>query len=206
MAMTEADWLTATGPQPMLAFLARAGASERKFHMFATACCRRVGHLLGGRSLGTAYEVRPVPDGSLPKSGTDALYGDNLACLNLLDGVAWEVAANALSELRRAVRLVSPPADERKEYRAQAVLLRCVFGNPFRPVPSLAPSVLAWDGGTLRKLAAAIYAERAFGRLPILAEALEDAGCTDADVLGHCRGGGEHVRGCWVVDLVLGKE
>jgi hypothetical protein len=55
------------------------------------------------------------------------------------------------------------------------------------------------------KLAAAIYAERAFDRLPVLADALEDAGCTDAEILGHCRAGGEHVRGCWVVDLVLGK-
>jgi hypothetical protein len=84
-------------------------------------------------------------------------------------------------------------------------LLRCIFGNPFRPAPSLAPAVLAWNGGTVPKLAAAIYEERAFDRLPILADALEDAGCTDADILGHCRGGGEHVRDCWVVDLVLGK-
>ena len=64
----------------------------------------------------------------------------------------------------------------------------------------------AWRTATVTSLALAIYEERAFDRLPILADALEDAGCTNADILGHCRGGGEHVRGCWVVDLVLGKE
>ena len=64
---------------------------------------------------------------------------------------------------------------------------------------------LAWNGGTIHHLAQAIYDERAFDRLPILADALEDAGCTDAAILDHCRQPGEHVRGCWVVDLLLGK-
>jgi hypothetical protein len=54
-------------------------------------------------------------------------------------------------------------------------------------------------------LAQAIDDERAFDRLPILADALEDAGCTDADLLNHCRGPGLHVMGCWVVDMLLGK-
>jgi hypothetical protein len=56
------------------------------------------------------------------------------------------------------------------------------------------------------KVAQAIYDERAFDRMSILADALEEAGCTDQDILAHCRSGGDHVRGCWVVDLVLGKE
>jgi len=64
----------------------------------------------------------------------------------------------------------------------------------------------AWLTPTVQSLAQAIYADRAFDRLPILADALEDAGCTDASILEHCRSGGVHVRGCWVVDLVLGKE
>jgi hypothetical protein len=80
--------------------------------------------------------------------------------------------------------------------------LRDVFGNPFRPV-TLDP---AWRTANVVSLARAIYDERAFDRMPILADALEDAGCTSADVLEHCRRPGEHVRGCWVVDLVLGKE
>jgi hypothetical protein len=88
------------------------------------------------------------------------------------------------------------------ENAAQAHLLRCVFGNPFRPVP-FAP---AWRTPEVTALATAIYEERAFDRLPILGDALEDAGCTDAAILEHCRGPGPHVRGCWVVDLILGKS
>jgi hypothetical protein len=80
--------------------------------------------------------------------------------------------------------------------------LRDVFGNPFRPV-TVNPT---WQTATVVSLAQAIYDERAFDRMPILADALEDAGCTNADVLNHCRQPGEHVRGCWVVDLLLGKQ
>jgi hypothetical protein len=83
-------------------------------------------------------------------------------------------------------------------------LIRDIFGNPFRPVP-LDPSWLAWNDSTVSKLAQSIYDDRAFDRLPILADALEEAGCDNADILQHCRQPGEHVRGCWVVDLLLGK-
>jgi hypothetical protein len=85
---------------------------------------------------------------------------------------------------------------------AQAGLLRDIFGNPFRP-PTFDPS---WRTSTAVGLARSIYAARAFDRLPILADALEEAGCDNPDVLSHCRGDGPHVRGCWVVDLVLGKS
>jgi hypothetical protein len=83
--------------------------------------------------------------------------------------------------------------------------IRDIFGNPFRPV-AVDPDWLTWNGGTVPKLAQAIYDQRRFQDLPILADALEEAGCTNADILNHCRQPGEHVRGCWVVDLVLGKE
>jgi hypothetical protein len=85
---------------------------------------------------------------------------------------------------------------------ALAGLVRDVAGNPFRPV-TLDPS---WRTSTVVQLAEGIYADRAFDRLPILADALQDAGCENADILNHCRSAGPHVRGCWVVDLVLGKE
>jgi hypothetical protein len=91
------------------------------------------------------------------------------------------------------------------EGATQTALLREVFGNPFREV-TINPSWLAWNDATVSKIAHAIYEERAFDRLPILADALEDAGCDDADILAHCRSGGPHVRGCWVVDLLLGKS
>jgi hypothetical protein len=90
------------------------------------------------------------------------------------------------------------------EQRAQCDLIRDIIGNPFRPVAAR-PSWLAWNGRTIPKLAQSIYEDRAFDRLPILGDALEEAGCHDADILNHCRRPGEHVRGCWVVDLLLGK-
>jgi hypothetical protein len=91
------------------------------------------------------------------------------------------------------------------ELAAQAALLRDIAGNPFRTV-NFDPAWLARGGGTLRSLARAVYDERSFDRLSILADALEEAGCDNPDVLDHCRGPGEHVRGCWVIDLLLGKE
>jgi hypothetical protein len=80
--------------------------------------------------------------------------------------------------------------------------LRDIFGNPFRPV-SLDPS---WLTSTVLALAEGIYDERAFDRLPILADALQDAGCDNDDILNHCRSDKPHVRGCWPVDLILGKS
>src|SRR5262249_20874086 len=76
------------------------------------------------------------------------------------------------------------------------------FGDTQRPI-SLDP---AWLTSTVAALARGIYEERAFDRLPILADALQDAGCDHPDILDHCRGPGPHVRGCWVVDLLLGRQ
>jgi hypothetical protein len=81
-------------------------------------------------------------------------------------------------------------------------LILCVLGNPFRPVAA-SPT---WQTANVVALAQAIYDKRAFDRMPILADALEDAGCANADILNHCRQPAEHVRGCWVVDLLLGKK
>src|SRR5262249_11989426 len=83
------------------------------------------------------------------------------------------------------------------ESAAETHTVRCIFGNPFRHV-AVDPS---WLTSTVVTLAAGINAERAFDRLPILADALQDAGCDNPEVLAHCRGPGPHVRGCWVVDL-----
>jgi hypothetical protein len=94
---------------------------------------------------------------------------------------------------------------ERAERKRQAAYVRDIFVNPFHPV-ALDRAWLAWRDGTIPKLAQGIYDDRAFDRLPILADALEEAGCTNADILRHCREPGEHVRGCWVLDLLLGKE
>jgi hypothetical protein len=89
-----------------------------------------------------------------------------------------------------------------EEGRVYCRLFRDVFGNPFRPV-TVHPS---WLTSTVATLAQTMYESRDFSPMPILADALQDAGCEIDDILNHCRGDGVHVRGCWVVDLVLGKE
>jgi hypothetical protein len=107
-----------------------------------------------------------------------------------------------LSRLGQAIRRAVQPAYD----SIQIEIMHDIFGAlPFRPI-KVDASWLAWNGGTVASLAQAIYDDRAFDRLPILADALEDAGCTNQDILNHCRGGTEHVRGCWVVDLLLGKK
>jgi hypothetical protein len=81
-------------------------------------------------------------------------------------------------------------------------LVRDIFGNPFRPI-AFDPE---WRSDTAVSLAKHIYESRDFAQMPILADALQDAGCDNADILSHCRDPQQlHVRGCWVVDLVLGK-
>lgn len=88
----------------------------------------------------------------------------------------------------------------------ESSLLRDIVGPfPFRLI-KLEAGVLPRNDSTVVKLAQHIYEERAFGNLPILADALEDADCTNPDILAHCRQPGTHVRGCWVLDLLLGKE
>jgi hypothetical protein len=87
----------------------------------------------------------------------------------------------------------------------RAALLRDIAGNPFRKV-EIDATALVLSTPSVRALACTIYDECAFDLLPILADALEDAGCTNAEILRHCREPGEHLRGCWVIDLLLGKK
>jgi hypothetical protein len=91
---------------------------------------------------------------------------------------------------------------EQQERRVQTDLLRDIFGNPFRPI-TINPS---WLTPTVVALTSGIYSEKAFDRMPILADALQDAGCDNEDILNHCRQPGEHTRGCWALDLLLDKS
>ncbi len=97
-----------------------------------------------------------------------------------------------------------PPDDPAvvAERSAQCVLLHDIFGNPFCPI-TLDSS---WLTPTVMTLAQAIYDDRAFDCFPLLADCLVKSGCDSAEILGHLRGSGPHVRGCWALDLVLGKE
>jgi hypothetical protein len=124
--------------------------------------------------------------------------------------MAWEDAARAIGSAEAAAAWqpgTSPPAIDwqlmsASELAIQAALLRDIFGNPFRPV-AFDP---LWRTSTAVGLARTMFESRDFAAMPVLADALEEAGCDNADVLAHCRGPGPHVRGCWVVDLVLGKS
>ncbi len=89
------------------------------------------------------------------------------------------------------------------ERLAQCDLIRDIVGNPFGPRPPLNPAWLTWNEGAIGRMALTIYLERAWNLLPILADALEEAGCVEDALIGHCRAAGEHVRGCWAIDLLL---
>jgi hypothetical protein len=175
----------------MLAHL-EGRASERKFRLFIAAgwACRcradkrirrRVGHIV-----------------RYTEQMADGRYTGKL------DGTDWiQLGEDAFAAAVTTARLVSGARDDFMiPRREQADLIRCIFGDPFRPV-AVDP---AWLTSDVLTLARGIYDEKAFDRLPILADALQDAGCEDEALLSHCRGPGPHVRGCWVADLVLGKE
>lgn len=105
-----------------------------------------------------------------------------------------------------AVKVLEGVGDTATERRAQAELARCVLGVVCIADPAFDRCWLVANGGAVARLAEVIYADHAFDRMPILADALEDAGCANQDILAHCRDGGEHVRGCWVLDALLNKE
>jgi hypothetical protein len=123
-------------------------------------------------------------------------------------GLAAERLARLATEDTGGTSAASP--QWKAEMRVQVDFLHDLFGPlPFRPVPF----ALAWLTPTVRNLAQAAYDNRTLpagtldsARLSVLADALEEAGCDNADILTHCRQPGEHVRGCWAVDLILGKE
>lgn len=127
------------------------------------------------------------------------------------EAIEWDVAGaawgNALESASDAIALRRgyTQGGVRTIEAVQCDLIRDIAGNPFQ-FPKVDPARLTWNDCTVRKLAQTIYDERRYDSLPVLADALEEAGCGDAAILAHCRGPGPHVRGCWVVDLLLGKE
>jgi hypothetical protein len=230
MAMTEQEWLACSDPQPTLELL-RGKASDRKLRLFAVACCRHVWTRLNDARLKSAIETsEKLADGMASKadlenahrSASDALdaiqsevseqrwyYADNHAAEAVYEACRGTVSGESLNHIVTFTTesvVLATNADEaatrQRETGAKAIWVRDIFGNPFRPV-TLHP---AWRTSNVTALAQTIYDDRAFDRLPILADALEDAGCDNADILNHCRQPGEHVRGCWVVDLILGKS
>jgi hypothetical protein len=206
--VTEVEFNTCSDPQWLLEFLSFGGqASARKLRLFAVACCRRVEHLLRDERLHWAIGVAErLADGVAKEEeraaaeraayGAWAMPADAAAC----DAVAIVPVKAARDAARHAAWAVSSRADARE---TQAILLRDLVGPlPFRRVAIDA----SWRTPPVVALATAIYEERAWGDMPILGDALLEAGCEDAEVLEHCRGKEPHTRGCWVVDLVLNQE
>ena len=208
--MTEAEWLACSDPQKMLEFL-QGKASERKLRLFAAACCRRSWPLLTDERSREAVEVAErYADGIGNARGLRFAFScaadafAYAASAHTADAQAAAGAANAARpEAGYYARYVTP----RKEHPGP---LRDLFGPlPFRPV-TVSPG---WQTPQVVAQAQAAYDERELPagtldptRLAVLADALEEAGCADQTVLEHLRGAGPHVRGCWAVDLLLGKE
>jgi hypothetical protein len=223
--MTEQEWLTASRATRML-FHLRGNASRRKVLLFNCACCYKVQQSLDSDDreavlLAEASAESPESIAAFSQR-YDAERRAVLALGNFLNESVSEELAHALTtQTTLRLRLDGGQghgigslafATEKladNMVQQQIALVRDIFGNPFRPV-TLSP---AWSTSTVISLARTIYDARQLPsglfdnqRLGVLADALEDAGCNNADILGHLRGSGEHVRGCWVVDLVLGRK
>jgi hypothetical protein len=203
--MTEEEWLNATDPRPMLKFLRDAGlvmkdawaASDRKRWLLACACLRRNYFPLTNGWIRQAVEATErMVDGQESEERWLAVL--RLRREDLSRRERWRVKRCTLILFAASV---APPG-----------LFRDIFGDPFHPTHFIDPELLAWNEGLVGRLAEAVYEERAMpegtldrARLAVLADALEEAGCADTELLGHLRGPCPHVRGCWALDVVLGK-
>jgi hypothetical protein len=235
----EQQWLSCDDPTPMLKLL-RGKASERKLRLFLAACCRRIWDFLPDECCREAVllaeqlaygKVRDRQRRANTKQVTQALpgYFDNpielnarLAVLSANEKTMWRkvhfpnvamVLGHAASQNGDVLSAAYKDAVQ-LEKQAEASLVRCIFGSPFRPRLSPDLSILAWNGGIVKRLAEEAYEQRIMpagtldnARLAVLADALEEAGCQDPDLLGHLRQpGAMHVRGCWPVDWIREKS
>jgi hypothetical protein len=225
---TERDWPGCGDPLAMLAHLESSGwASERKLRLFACACCRSIGHLLPEAARDAVAVAERLADRQATEAERKAAYDrieheDSATAAAAEVCSAWRSREESFGAARDVIRhtavarafhhsfLTQDLVAEGKavlsgEQAVQARLLRDIVGDPSR-TPRVEPSWLAWNERTIPKLAQAAYDDRAFDRLPVLADALEEAGCDDAGMLSHLRGPGPHARGCFVLDSLLGKS
>jgi hypothetical protein len=230
--ITEEEWLAAEEPALMLRFLQAHGkASVRKLRLFAVECCRHVWHVFEDQRSRVAVEVAErYADGlanleelaAAQAAVIQRRFGYMSRPENLLVGEAYLVpdrlAELAIAVAQEAVGLFATylwyhpqEPDCRDAFLSgqkqapfeQAVIVRDIFGNPFQLPASFDPALRT---PKVVRLAQEIYDTRSFDRLPVLADALAEAGCNDADLLGHLRGSGPHVCGCWALDVILSKE
>jgi hypothetical protein len=219
--MNGEEWLTSIEPRPMLDYLRGKKVSDRKLRLYAVACCRRIWDLLIDERSRTAVEVaEEYADGSVDRDRLVAARDEAREVKGVLQkpfqtpfqraanaafdatrDTGGSASGNAPNEAARALSFNNHNHCEEGELRQQSNLLRCIFGNPFR----LVFLDSAWLTPNVVSLAHTIYDDRAFERMSILGDAIEETGCDSSDILDHCRSQVEHVRGCWVVDALLGK-
>jgi hypothetical protein len=208
--VTEAEWPVCGDPTRMLEFL-RDKASDRKLRLFAVACCRDavgVANLNWDRFQQDIDSAEQLAEGAADppnrlghQFGFFTIHhggGNSLewACHAAKDPSAWDGAVGVVGALDDLFW-----TNEETNYGG--ICVRDIFGNPFRPVNFES----AWLTGTVVSLARQMYAAREFSAMPILADALQDAGCDNDDILNNCRDTSlPHVRGCWVIDLLTGRE
>ena len=220
--MTEAEWLTCDSPQRILDSLNLRTTTARKLRLFACACARWVWPVMPNAECETAVEsAERVADKKRAKRSLTVAYKaarrwsldfarehpnhprqfQTIALADCCESSAYSAAQTTAMYAGMVIADGGTFADTPTS-RALAELARCVFGNPFRPV-AFTPT---WRTDTAVALARQMYDSRDFGAMPILADALQDAGCENEDVLTHCRDANQiHARGCWVCDAVLGK-
>jgi hypothetical protein len=180
--VNEIEWLYSGDPTILLRFLLH-NSSKRKLRLFSCACLRDAGRIPEAEILerfaeGTATEADAIATPYRDGATAEDAWREAMTHCDMRDG-----------------------ADRQRERCCD--WLRDIFGNPFQP-RRLDAAWLRANDGAVRKMARAIYEENRFADLPILADALEEAGCDDFFLLHHCRSG-EHGRGCWAVDLLLGQ-
>jgi hypothetical protein len=212
--MTEEEWLQSDEFGQVIVPLV-AVPSRRKWRLFALACVRRIWHLVPDRFRAAIELTERFAEGkATQQSWADAWVPYQASFRHAELAACWascpsgDICIRAQVNIPREAALALAMAVER-DYRASmkafADYLREIFGSPFRK-PALDPAWLGWNGGTVEKLARGIAEAQAFEQMPILGDALEDAGCTDPAILEHCRRPGRHLHGCWVVDLLTGKS
>jgi|SRR5579883_260072 len=219
--MTETEWLACADPQRMIRFVSRLAWGERRRRLFTVACCRKLKVLPDDRLAGAIETAERFADGQANDSelsiaigiAREAVEWEARHDMNSWQSHAAEVVAAAtrfptgddiaIDEFVAWAQTEQEEVDEASAIWANqtlANLVRELVGNPFRPVAF----AVEWRTDTVMLLAQQMYDSRDFGAMPILADALQDAGCHNADILNHCRDThAEHVRGCWVVDCVL---
>ena len=206
-AMTERAWLTSSDADRMLTVL-RGGVSDRKLRLFACACCRRLeSAMTDARTRHALDMIERYTAGNGTRLEVEAAI-DAAALAEVRASGSARLAARAVTaawatpeHARSAAALATLRAHH--ESKDQAELLREIVGNPFR-APTVDPSWLAWNDGCIPQIARQIYDGGCFDNLPILADALEDAGCTTPVLLNHLRRRRGHMRGCWALDAILG--